>query len=339
MAISKINKGKEILLFCFLISLFPLFLSISCGVKGPPLQPIPKLLPQVENVKIYQKGKNLLVSISFPKSYTDKTPLKIKKFKIHYNFYPQMKRVDLKKFLKESISEEMNAPEDKNLIFKKEIKGYSQNFKILFFYWDSAGKKSPLSKLFEFEVQEPPPPPENISADVKEDGIHLRWEKVGNQKGIGFFVYLSNGKDFRRVNEEPLEKESFLFKGFSWDLEYRFRVSSVYGKFYESEDSEEISVVPVDKFPPPPPKNLIAIPEEGFILLKWEKVEVEDLEKYNVYRKEDGKEKLLTLMGVKETTFEDRAGEKGKVYKYFVTAVDRKGNESDPSNLVEERFR
>lgn len=338
MAIS-INKSKEILLFCFLISLFSLFLSISCGVKGPPLQPIPKLLPQVESVKIYQKGKNLLVSISFPENYSDKTPLKIKKFRIHYKFYSQKKRVDFKKFLKESISEEMNSPEEKNLIFKKEIKSYPQNFKILFFYWDSAGKKSPPSKLFEFEVKEPPPPPENFNADLKEDGIHLTWEKKKNQKNIGFFVYFSNGKDFRRVNQEPLEKESFLFKDFSWDLEYRFRVSSVYEKFYESEDSEEISIIPVDKFPPPPPKNLIAIPEEGFILLKWEKVEVEDLEKYNVYRVEDGKEKLLTLKGVKETTFEDREGEKGKVYKYFVTAVDRKRNESNPSNLVEERFR
>lgn len=336
MAISINNKGKETLLFKFLISFFSLFLSISCGIKGPPLQPVPKLLPQVENVKIYQKGKNLLVSISFPESYSDKTPLKIKKFRIHYNFYPLKKRVDLKKFLKESISEEINSPEDKNLIFKREIKSYSQDFKILFFYWDSAGKKSPPSKLFEFEVKEPPPRPENFNADVKEDGIHLRWKR---EKNIGFFVYFSTGKDFIRVNQEPLDKDEFIFKDFSWDLEYYFRVSSVSEKFYESEDSEEISITPVDRFPPPAPKNLIAIPEEGFILLKWERVEVEDLEKYNVYRKEDGKEEFLKLEGVKDTTFEDRKGEKGKVYKYFVTAVDKKGNESNPSNLVEERFR
>ncbi len=334
--ISKIKVRKSFKALFFL--LFLLFL-ISCGVKGPPLQPVMKVLPPVENVKFYQKGKVLIASITFPENYSDITPLKIKKIRVHYNFYPLEKRVELKEFLKKSFLEEMELKEERSIIFKKEIGSFPKNFNLLIYYWDSNDKKSIPSKLFQFEVKEPPKPPEELVADLKEDGIHLKWKFEEKNKKIGFFVYIYKDKDFKKLNQEPLDKKEFVFKDFKWDVEHRFKVNSVSEKLYESDDSEEISIIPVDIFPPPPPQNLIAIPEEGFILLKWEKVEVNDFEKYNVYRKENGKEELLTLDGTKETFFEDRKGEKGKIYKYFVTAVDKRGNESAPSNLVEERYR
>lgn len=318
---------------------FLILLASYCGVKGPPLQPVLKLIPPVENAKFYQKGKFLFVEISLPVSYSDGTSLEIKKVRVHYNFYPPRKRVDLNRFLKEAISEEKKLTDERSFILKREIKIFPQDFKMLIFYWDSRGKKSQTSRLFEFEVKEPPEPPENLKGGVDENGIHLKWRVERDRKDLGFFLYFFDGKEFKRVNSEPLLKNDFVFKDFTWDKEYRFKVNSVSEKFYESDDSEEISVIPVDKFPPPPPKNLVAIPEEGFILLKWEKVEVNDLEKYNVYRELNGERELLTLNGAKETKFEDRTGEKGKIYKYFVTAVDIKGNESNPSNLVEERYR
>lgn len=318
---------------------FLILLASSCGVKGPPLEPVLKIIPPVENAKFYQKGIFLFAEISFPRSYSDGTPLEIKKVRTYYNFYPSRKRVDLNRFLKEAISEEKKLADERSFILKKEIKIFPQDFKMLIFYWDSRGKKSQTSRLFEFEIKEPPKPPRNLKGEVDEDGIHLRWEVEKTLKNLGFFLYFSDGKDFKRANHEPLVNNEFVFKDFTWDKEYRFKVSSVSEKFYESDDSEEISVIPVDKFPPPAPKNLVAIPEEGFILLKWEKVEIDDLEKYNVYREENGTRELLTLNGTKETKFEDRTGGKGKIYKYFVTAVDKKGNESGQSNLVEERYR
>ncbi len=325
--------------FKIIFFLFSLLFLIACGVKGPPLQPVAKILLPVENVKIYQKGKVLIASITFPENYSDNTPLKIKKIRVYYNFYPSKERVEIKEFLKKSFFEDIEFKEEKGIIFRKETGSFPQIFKSLIYYWDSGGKKSIPSKLFEFEVEEPPEPPENITADVRESGIHLKWKFKEIKKNIGFFVYIYDGKDFKKLNQEPLVKNEFVFKDFTWDVEHHFKVSSVSEKLYESDDSEEISIIPVDKFPPPPPQNLIAIPEEGFILLKWEKVEVGDFEKYNVYRRENGKEELLTLNGTKETSFEDRKGEKGKIYKYFVTAVDKKGNESGSSNLVEERYR
>lgn len=330
-------KGFFPFLFFLISGLFIFF--CSCGVKGPPLQPILKIIPAVENVKFFQKGKLLLVEISLPESYTDNTPLVIKRVKIHYNFYPVKELVELKRFIKESKSEEVSGENRKNIFFKKEIKDFPSFFKMLIQYWDSHNKSSQFSKLFEFEVKAPPPFPKNVKAEVREDGILLKWDFENKDKDIGFFVYFSEGEEFQKINQHPISKNEFLFKDFTWEKEYRFKVSSILKNIYESDDSEEISVFPVDKFPPPSPRNLVAIPEEGSIILKWDAVDVPDFEKYNVYRKENGNEELLTPNGTKENLFEDRKGEKGKIYKYYVTAVDRKGNESEPSNLAEEKFR
>jgi len=338
MAISNNKKLIPYFKKAFLLYFF-IFLTNSCGVKSPPLQPVLKVIPSVENVKFHQKGNLLLAIISFPSIYSDGTPLEIKKVRVHYKFYPSKKRIDLNRFLKESTSEDMILQEGKTLILEREIKIFPQDFKISITFWDSRGKRASMSRLFEFEVKEPPKPPKNLRGEVNENGINLKWEAEEEQKNLGFFLYFSDGKEFKKVNQEPLLNNDFIFKDFTWDREYRFKVSSVSEKFYESDDSKEISIIPVDKFPPTPPKNLVAIPEEGFILLRWDKVEVNDFEKYNVYREEDGKKKLLTLNGTTETRFEDRTGTKGKIYKYFVTAIDKNGNESSPSNLVEERYR
>ncbi|MGQ9617440.1 MAG: fibronectin type III domain-containing protein [Candidatus Aminicenantia bacterium] len=319
---------------------FAILLISSCGVKGPPLPPVVKSLVPIENVRIFQKGDLVIANFSIPETYSDRTLLKVKKVRIYFNFYSSDGMVGTKKFRREALKEVIELrKEERNAIFQRKIEKNSKKFLFQVEYWDSYNKKSQLSKIFEFLVKKPLPPPKDLTAEAKEDGIYLRWEAEKELKYSGFFLYFSEGKEFRKINDEPFSKNEFVFKDFSWDMNYRFKVSGIYEKLYESEDSEEVSIKPVDIFPPPPPSNLIAIPEEGFILLKWENVDCKDFEKYNVYRIEDGKRVLLTSEGVKENRFEDRSGEHGKIYSYFVTAVDRKGNESKSSNIVEERYR
>ncbi len=337
---SKIDKRKTSLLHNIALFIFLVVSFSSCGVKAPPLPPVAKEIIPVGDAKFLQKGNSLYVSFYLPETYSDKSPLEIGKIKIHFDFYSEKKIINVKKFLKDAQEEEMEVEKGKrDYLFTKKLDKYSINLGLLIFYWDSKGKRSPPSKIFEFAIKPPPAKPKNLTADVLEKGILLKWEAGEEKKDYGFYLYFSEGKEFKKINSEPLYKAEFLFSDFSWDVRYTFKVSAVEKNLYESEDSEEISLVPVDMFPPPPPQNIIAIPEEGFILLKWEKVDCEDLEKYNVYRKDNEKVLLLTQHGTKETFFEDKTGESGKIYVYFVTSVDKKGNESKPSNMVEEKFR
>jgi hypothetical protein len=110
----------------------------------------------------------------------------------------------------------------------------------------------------------------------------------------------------------------------------------------ESADSNFAEVTPRDVFPPAAPQGLLAawVPAEagtpGHVELSWAISPESDLAGYNVYRSSEGNasstrlntELLLT------PTFRDMTMHPGQKYFYKVTAVDRSGNESAPSETV-----
>jgi fibronectin type 3 domain-containing protein len=66
-----------------------------------------------------------------------------------------------------------------------------------------------------------------------------------------------------------------------------------------------------------------------------------DLEGYRVWRREEGTAefRLLTPDPIKENAYSDRDVTKGKTYVYFVTALDKSGNESARSETISDRIR
>jgi fibronectin type 3 domain-containing protein len=66
-----------------------------------------------------------------------------------------------------------------------------------------------------------------------------------------------------------------------------------------------------------------------------------DIAGYNIYRSTDAnlpKDQWTKLNAelLTKTTFQDDKVESGKQYYYYLTAVDRAGNASDPSEVVSE---
>lgn len=110
----------------------------------------------------------------------------------------------------------------------------------------------------------------------------------------------------------------------------------------ESADSNLVEVTPKDVFPPAAPLGLIVVlvPKEGetpaTLDLSWAISPETDVAGYNVYRSEQegvlgtrqNQELLLT------PAFRDMNAKPGYRYFYSVTAVDRAGNESQPSAQV-----
>ncbi len=73
------------------------------------------------------------------------------------------------------------------------------------------------------------------------------------------------------------------------------------------------------------------------VILSWEAVEANDLSGYHVYRS-DGKGlpfRRLTAAPVPDPLFVDASVLVGQTYGYYVTAVDRAGNESPGSQTLE----
>jgi fibronectin type 3 domain-containing protein len=101
----------------------------------------------------------------------------------------------------------------------------------------------------------------------------------------------------------------------------------------ESGLAEEVEVDYRDRFAPPVPKGLLALAEEGRVRLVWEVSPAPDVAGYRVFRRGPDTQEFrpVTEELLTATELVDRDLAPGATYSYRVTAVDRLGNESEPS--------
>jgi hypothetical protein len=141
------------------------------------------------------------------------------------------------------------------------------------------------------------------------------------------------------------ESESYRDTSVAFDHTYVYTVRSIIqveGKELESSDSPSVTVTPRDIFPPAAPQGLVAAllpgatPDTVLVDLSWSINLETDLAGYRVYRSEQEgiKGQLITSDLLPTPAVRDTTVEPGHRYWYTVTAVDRAGNESAPSNPV-----
>jgi hypothetical protein len=119
-------------------------------------------------------------------------------------------------------------------------------------------------------------------------------------------------------------------------------VTAADGNEIESYNSEPVTLTPRDIFPPAAPQGLVAAvlpgatPSALVVDLSWSINLETDLAGYRVYRSEQegARGQLMTPDLLPVPAVRDGAVALGHRYWYTVTAVDRAGNESAPSNPV-----
>ena len=109
----------------------------------------------------------------------------------------------------------------------------------------------------------------------------------------------------------------------------------------ESAPSALTCMKPVDTFAPAPPKLLQSVASGTTVNLIWEANAEADLAGYVVLRGEAPGEKLtpLTPAPITNASYADDSVRRPRSYVYEVIAVDTAGNQSGPSNRVEDTIR
>lgn len=209
------------------------------------------------------------------------------------------------------------------------------------------------STIFSIEpLVKVPLPPKSLVASVSQDKIVLRWSPPsGNIDGskpvnlIGYNVYRVEGQDFKQLNRLPLQQEYFEDYFFEFERSYEYFVRSIAvneeGELVESDDSDSVQLIPKDTFPPSPPEALTAAASPDSISIFFAVSRDKDVIGYVVFRSEDPSLPLeqwqrLTSDLLTTNTFQDNRVESGKTYFYYVKAVDKFGNISPPSEIVNE---
>jgi hypothetical protein len=209
------------------------------------------------------------------------------------------------------------------------------------------------------------PAPEAVAdlhAEVTHSGIQLSWtppatDLAGNHPMIrGFRIYRAVApaaaagettapkKSETRIADVDASATTYLDAQINFGDTYTYSVRSVVARpeDFESDDSNVVTLLAKDTFPPAAPEDLViaALPAQpgtpAHLEISWQISPEPDIAGYNIYRSEQsGVPGTLQNAELLPTpAFRDMNGVPGKQYFYSVTAVDRSGNESSASAAI-----
>ncbi|MGB9606041.1 MAG: fibronectin type III domain-containing protein [Bryobacteraceae bacterium] len=200
------------------------------------------------------------------------------------------------------------------------------------------GRAGAWSNLVALEVVPPLPRPSGLRAESCPEGVRLSWESGVAPAGARFRVFRRGEaqKQPEPVGETAAPPYVDATAAFGQNWEYAVQAFVKTGQTEAlSEISDTVRIKPEDRFPPAPPGGLQATPGLGTIELMWDRNQEPDLHGYRVWRAL-GDGPLSPLSEIIEVPgYSDRSIESGKKYRYAVSAVDTRGNESAPSSPVE----
>jgi hypothetical protein len=210
-------------------------------------------------------------------------------------------------------------------------------------YRNGSGRESASSEIVAIDPMAPLPRPGLPEAEAGDGFVSLRWSAPSEApSSIVFSVYRRLEDAYRDapLNAEPLSEPSFQDDSAVFEAEYCYVVEAVLpsesGAAISSLPSDEVCLVPRDRFAPPAPQGLVAVPSEKGVLLSWSPVEAKDRKAYRVYRG-DSVEELALLAEVAEPSYADESPPVEPKLFYAVTAIDSAPqlNESPLSEIVE----
>jgi fibronectin type 3 domain-containing protein len=177
--------------------------------------------------------------------------------------------------------------------------------------------------------------PEQLTATPLANGIRLTWRGAGDHfrilrraQGADNFAELAT-----TTAPEYLDASAEFGKTYTYQVLAFAALAPL--KEAQSDLSEEKTILYKDEFPPAAPAGLTATPSPASVELSWDANTEPDLAGYRVYRSTAGGafEKVGDVNEI--PAYSDHAVERGKTYRYMVTALDKAGNESGRSPTVE----
>jgi hypothetical protein len=201
-----------------------------------------------------------------------------------------------------------------------------------------AGRWSEWSDLFALYVVEPLRTPAGLRADSIALGVRLRWEAGEARQDLRYRVLRRSGGEEEFLALAEAEAPEWVDTAAGYGVRHEYRVQAIAragDDVAESEPTEPVSITAVDRFGPAPPAGLTAAAGLDTVELTWDRSTEPDLAGYYVYRDDGSGEQRISDL-VPSPAYSDRGARSGVRYRYRVRAVDREGNEGEPTPVVEQ---
>ena len=313
--------GKNVKV-AFLVSVCMLVL-LGCGHKTAPVVPRTLVPRPVKVLQVRVRPEGVYVVFGTPTKY-------VKKGKIHVGVVYVVDRCLGRHCTK--VAQHRVEPGEKVIVFDPDAQeGMFYRYSIRV---KAEAKGVPVD--LPVTVGPFPPPPLQVKAESFQSKVVVVW----SNEGEGPF-YLYRRFQGGRYRLKPLavvmgnRYEDFMVEN-GTTYYYVVRRARTKGKLIvESKASDEVGATPKDTYPPPTPVGFTVHYRGEAVYLAWDPVVVPDLAGYYVYRKELGGEwTLLMREALSNCIYVDHDLRKGLSYFYKVSAVDKSGNISMPSEVV-----
>ena len=316
---------------------------MGCGYVGPVVPPSPELPTAVTNLSVVEEGETIRIAFSTPPRTTDNLP--IKRFSnIDLRVGPAGSPFDLERWSATAKQyfvappEANDADDPRPQLLEKTIPASEWAGQRIAVAVRTAVKKkdhySSWSNIVRLEIIAPLQPPA-IKLETTAQGVNITWPAQG--EGLHYEIYRQRAGDEQPAHIGTAEHNEYMDTTAQYDTRYQYSVVAAKGSA-ESQPSKNESITPVDVYPPSIPASITGLATPNSIEVSWQRSPESDLKGYYVYRSVDGgpftrQGDLLTL-----PTYSDHNVERGKTYRYEVSAVDQKNNESGKSSAAEVTF-
>jgi fibronectin type 3 domain-containing protein len=301
---------------------------------GEPLPPLANVPAKVTNLAAVQRGSTIIAQFSAPLLTTEEKPI------------PRPVKLDLRVGPSEPFQENDWAAHAEP-IPPAPIRNGIARYEIPSAEWvgkdvvvgvrvvGGNGKMSAWSNFVALPVVTPPEKPVVAEPEATAKGVKLTWRAKGPQFRV--FRKPEGAEEFALAatvdHAEWIDPDAEFGKRTTYLVQSVVKLNDT--QTAESDLSTEVSIAPVDTFPPAPPVELHATAGPASVELSWEPNAEPDLAGYRVYRSVGGGafEKIADLSAI--PSYSDKTVERGKAYRYAITAIDKAGNESGRSAVAE----
>lgn len=331
-----------------------------CGKRKPPLPPIEKVKQRVE-ISGFQRGNQVRLEWTMPaRNAPDGSILNISRADVYRLAEPLNSTQSLteEEFASRStlIATVPIAETDfqrKTLTYFDTLDFAGQNIRLRYAvrFVNASGSKAAFSN---FLLIEPAPKiaksPMVLPIKTTQDALIVIWKSpetnIDGSKPVnilGFNIYRAAEKEItaKLLNQTPLNANEFRDESFDFGKNYKYFVRTVSlgtnAEPVESLESNLVEITPKDTFAPNPPEGITLAASPNTISIFFASNIERDIAGYKIYRSTDKVNWMLLNDKILETnTFQDSKVESGKIYFYYLIAVDKFGNESAKSEIISE---
>jgi hypothetical protein len=301
-----------------------------CGYVGDPMPPYANIPAPISDLTVIQQGAHLIAHFTLPDKTTEGMPAKSPEPELRIGIGSGNEWLQNARAVPDETS--------KDGAVRYEIPSADWTGKNVTLGARTSirpRKPSNWSNFVTVQVVDPPPAPMLAEPEATAKGIRVVWD--GPSGDFRVFRRAPDDKSFTDVAN--VSQNNWTDPEAEYGTPYVYMVQRVVklegNREALSDPSAERTITAKDTFAPEPPAGFQASATPNSIELAWEGNSEPDLAGYRVYRAAPGGdfEKVAETPPIPH--YSDATAERGKSYRYAVTAFDRAGNESARSAVSE----